>query len=83
MPDRKDEAAREAYMWARVAGDLRTAHKDREGARELSNTTSGSGTEWQRWLLDHLTNDINQPRAIDLAVMWARVAAVQPMDNGS
>lgn len=83
MPDRKDEAAREAYMWARVAGDLRSAAKEREAARELSNTRSGSPSEWQRWLLDHLTNDVDQPRAIDLAVMWARVAAVQPIGDGS
>lgn len=83
MSERRDEAAREAYMWALVAGDLRTAHKDREQGREVSNTRSGSLTEWQRWLLDHLTNEIDQPRAIELAVMWARVAEVQPIDDGS
>ncbi|WP_413804200.1 hypothetical protein [Streptomyces sp. OE57] len=83
MLDRRTEAAREAYMWARVAGGFRTASKDREQARELSNTRSGSLTEWQRWLLDHLSNEIDQPRAIDLAVMWARVAAVQPIGDGS
>ncbi|MFI9176166.1 hypothetical protein [Streptomyces lincolnensis] len=82
MPDRKDEAAGEAYMWARVAGDLQTARKAQDEAREVSNTRSGSLTEWQRWLLDHLTNEVDQPRAIDLAVMWARVAAVQPIDDG-
>lgn len=70
-------------MWARVAGDLRNAHKDREAARELSNNRSDSLTEWQRWLLDHLANEIDQARAIDLAAMWARVAAVQPIDDGS
>ncbi|CAL9327887.1 hypothetical protein SUDANB145_07107 [Streptomyces sp. enrichment culture] len=77
----RDEAAQEAYMWARAAGELRRAQKDGEAARKLSNTPSVSLTEWQRWLLDHLAPEIDQSRAIDLAVMWARVAAVQPTDD--
>ncbi|MFE7621111.1 hypothetical protein [Streptomyces sp. NPDC057496] len=70
-------AAREAYYWAVVAGAHPRAVREQEEARKLSNRRPGDLTEWQQWLLHHLTTDITAHQALELAEMWTRVAAVQ------
>jgi hypothetical protein len=65
--------------WARVAGGVKSAVKEQESARQLSNKDPGAVTEWQRWLLDHLDSaNVDVQQAIGLAEMWVKVAAVQP-----
>ncbi|MER6500182.1 hypothetical protein ABT218_12510 [Streptomyces sp. NPDC001455] len=76
-------AAREAYYWAVVAGAFARVTRERETVRELSNTGDPAGlTEWQQWLLDHLDSTVTAQRAMGLAEMWARVAAVQADNAG-
>ncbi|MFE7614364.1 hypothetical protein [Streptomyces sp. NPDC057496] len=70
-------AAREAYYWATVAGAHPRAVRDQEEARKLSNRQPDNLTEWQQWLLHHLTNDITAHQALELAQMWTQVASVQ------
>lgn len=75
---RRQDAATQAYNWARVAGGMKGVLKEREAARELSNTAPEAVTSWQRWLLDHLdANSLDVEQAIRLAEMWAKVAASQ------
>ncbi|KIZ17378.1 hypothetical protein [Streptomyces natalensis] len=84
MPEpanRRTHAALQAYNWARVASNLRLTRREWEEARELSNAGPGSGTEWHRWLLDHLDAQIDLRQALELAEMWTKVAAVQPDDS--
>ena len=76
--DRRTYAAVQAYNWARVAGGVKSAVKERESARQLSNSDPGEVTEWQRWLLDHIDSaNVDVQQAIGLAEMWVKVAAVQ------
>lgn len=76
---RRSHAAAQAYNWAQVASSPPKALKERESARQLSNTAPDSLSEWQRWLLEHLGQEGTETQqAIDLAEMWVRVAAVQP-----
>lgn len=76
---RRTYASLQAYNWARVASGMKGALKERESARQLSNTDPGSITEWQGWLLDHLdANGMDVQQAINLAEMWVRVAELQP-----
>ncbi|WP_424864052.1 hypothetical protein [Streptomyces sp. MMS24-I29] len=71
-------AAREAYYWAVVAGSFARVTREREAVRELSNTGDPAGlSEWQQWLLHHLDSTATPEQALELAQMWARVAAVQ------
>ncbi|MFI2434656.1 hypothetical protein [Streptomyces sp. NPDC018693] len=75
---RSTYATYQAYNWARVAGGLKIALKEREAARQRSNREPDSVSEWQRWLLDHLDAEgIDVQQAIGLAEMWVRVAGVQ------
>ncbi|MFJ9893473.1 hypothetical protein ACIQPR_09075 [Streptomyces sp. NPDC091280] len=76
--DRHADAALQAYNWAKVAGSPERAWKEQDQARTLSNASPGELSEWQRWLLDHLKDQqLGFERAIALAEMWAKVAAVQ------
>lgn len=71
-------AATQAFYWARVAGGMNGVMKEREVARELSNTEPDAATPWQRWLLDHLgAHGVDVEQAIRLAEMWVKVAASQ------
>jgi hypothetical protein len=85
MPDstaRRADAELQAYNWARVAGGWKIAVRERDAAREISNADPGDLTEWQWWLLDHLTDsDMDVHQAIGLAEMWVRVATVQDSDG--
>jgi hypothetical protein len=75
---RRTHAAAQAYNWARVASGPTKALKERESARERSNTAPASLSEWQRWLLDHVDREgIDGQQAMGLAEMWVRVAGVQ------
>ena len=67
-------AARQAYYWALLAEDLRD--HDRTEARRVSNTIPELATEWQQWAA-RVPQQTTGQQALDLAVMWARVAAVQ------
>nr|WP_168723246.1 hypothetical protein [Streptomyces sp. SAT1]ANO42843.1 hypothetical protein A8713_037005 [Streptomyces sp. SAT1] len=76
--DRRAEAEVQAYNWARVAGGLKSAVREREAARQIMNSSSADLSAWQEWLLEHLTDErMDVDRAIALAEMWVKVATVQ------
>ncbi|WP_460074165.1 hypothetical protein [Streptomyces sp. YKOK-I1] len=82
--DRRADAALQAYNWARVAGSPERAWKEREQARELSNSSPGELSTWQRWLLDYLKDQrLGVEQAVALAEMWVKVASVQPVMPGA
>lgn len=75
--DRSSNAAYQAYCWARFASDPSAGERAREEGRRLSNSDPDSATDWQRWAA-RIPSGVSQQRAIDLALMWVRVAEVQP-----
>jgi hypothetical protein len=82
MESRRADAAYQAYCWARVASDLSAADRDRAEVRRFSSSELNSASQWQRWVAG-VPLEVNEARAIELAVMWARVAAVQPTEAPS
>ncbi|MEV8334273.1 hypothetical protein [Streptomyces niveus] len=77
LADRRTDAGYQAYCWARFASDPAAGERARAEGRELSNHHPNGATEWQRWAAG-VPAETDQQRAIDLALMWVKVAQVQP-----
>ncbi|MFE7113199.1 hypothetical protein ACFU98_44360 [Streptomyces sp. NPDC057575] len=71
-PDRSP--AEWAYYWALIASDMRD--NNRIEARQIVNRDPEAATKWQRWAAG-VPLDTTRQDAVELALMWARVAEVQ------
>lgn len=71
---RREDAAVQAYNWARLASDLKD--QERAEAVRIINASPETATEWHKWVAK-VPQRVTLQQAADLALMWARVAAVQ------
>lgn len=71
---RREDAAVQAYNWARLASDPKD--EERAEAVRIINSNPETATEWHRWVAK-VPQRVTLQQAADLALMWARGAAVQ------